>query len=527
MNMNTFDVIVIGAGINGAGIARDAAKRGLSVLLVDKADVGSGTSSWSTRLIHGGLRYLEQAEFGLVRESLRERETLLKIAPHLVRQLPILFPIYENSRRGPRKIRTGMLLYDLLSFDKSLPWHQILSRDEALERVPGLNQEGLISAVVYNDAQVEFPERLVLENVLAAQLSGATILTYTRVTKLLTAADRCLGVEFVDTSGSKQKASGELVVNAAGPWVDKLLAGVTESSERLIGGTKGSHIVVRPFPGAPSCALYVEAAGDGRPFFVIPWNGRYLIGTTDIRFTDDPDDAWTELWEVDYLLNETNRVFPGAKLSRRNISFTYSGVRPLPYTANQREASITRRHFVRQHPRLKNLLSVVAGTLTTNRSLAQECVDLIAVKLQRRLPACVTGIEPLPGGHEFSLFCDGFRRRNSFLPAVTERLLRIYGTRANEVEKICAQELSLGRTFNRAADALAAEIVLSFESEMAQNLSDCLLRRTMLGLNTDLGIGDDQKVAEIAKDIFGWSDSRVAEEVASYREVVGKLRVQS
>ena len=524
--MNAFDVIIIGAGINGAGIARDACSRGLSVLLTDKGDIGSGTSSWSTRLIHGGLRYLEQAEFGLVRESLRERETLLKIAPHLVRPLPILFPIYEYSRRGPRKIRAGMLLYDLLSFDKSLPWHSILSRHEALERVPGLNQEGLLSAAVYIDAQVEFPERLVLENVLAAQLSGAAIFTYAKVTKLLTVADRCLGVEFINQSGVSQQAFGSVIVNAAGPWVDSLLAEVAPSSERLIGGTKGSHIVVRPFPGAPSCALYVQAAVDGRPFFVIPWNGNYLIGTTDIRFTDDPDEARSELWEVDYLLNETNRVFPGAKLTRGQISFTYSGVRPLPYTNNAREASITRRHFVRQHPQLENLLSVVGGKLTTYRNLAQECVNLIGVKLGKRLPGCVTATEPLPGAHEYSLFCDGFRNRNSFVTTVTERLLRIYGTRANEVEKICARELSLGRTFNRTSDVLAAEVVLAFEMEMAQTLADCLLRRTMLGLNTDLGVGDDQKAAEIARDSLGWSDSRVADEVATYRGVVGKLRVQ-
>jgi glycerol-3-phosphate dehydrogenase len=524
--MNVYNLIVIGAGINGAGIARDAARRGLSVLLIDKADVGSGTSSWSTRLIHGGLRYLEHAEFGLVRESLRERETLLKIAPHLVRQLPILLPIYRQSRRGQGKIRTGMLVYDLLSLDKSLPWHRMLSRNEALERVPGLNPEGLISAAVYNDAQVEFPERLVLENVLAAQASGAAIVTYAQVTKLLTEAGHCRGVEFVNRAGDSQPAYGEVIVNAVGPWVDQLLAEVAEPSERLIGGTKGSHIVVAPFPGAPSCAVYIEAEIDGRPFFVIPWNGSYLIGTTDIRFEDDPDEARSEPWEVNYLLSEVNRVFPRAKLARSNISFTYSGVRPLPYTDGEREASITRRHFVRQHARLDNLLSVVGGKLTTYRSLAEECVDLVAIKLRKQLPACVTATEPLPGAHEYFPFSDGFRKRNSFVPAVTERLLRIYGTRANEVEKICARELVLGQTFNQAADAVAAEIVLAFESELAQTLSDCLLRRTMLGLKADLALGDDEKAAAVARDFLGWSESRAAEEVATYRAIVGRLRVQ-
>src|SRR5687767_13353417 len=173
-----FDVIIIGLGINGAGIARDAAMRGLQVLLLDKGDIGGGTTSWSTRLIHGGLRYLEHGELGLVRESLRERETLFHIAPHLVRPLPILLPIYEQAARGPWTIRAGMIAYDLLSLGKSLPRHRMLTPDEALEQAPGLNRTGLRAAVIYYDAQVEFAERLVVENVLSAKNHGATVITH-------------------------------------------------------------------------------------------------------------------------------------------------------------------------------------------------------------------------------------------------------------------------------------------------------------------------------------------------------------
>ena len=199
----TFDVIVIGAGINGAGIARDAAMRGLQVLLLDKGDIGGGTTSWSTRLIHGGLRYLEYAELGLVRESLRERETLFRIAPHLVKPLPILLPLYEQAARGPLTIRAGMIAYDLLSLDKSLPRHRMLTRDEALVEAPGLNRNGLRAAAIYYDAQVEFAERLVVENVLSAREHGATVITYARVEKSggqFTAPSTEAGrvVEFVD-----------------------------------------------------------------------------------------------------------------------------------------------------------------------------------------------------------------------------------------------------------------------------------------------------------------------------------------
>src|SRR5215216_6987875 len=304
-----FDVIIIGAGINGAGIARDAAMRGLKVLLIDKGDIGSGTSSASTRLIHGGLRYLEHFEFGLVRESLRERETLLRIAPHLVKPLPITIPIYKQSKRGPATIRAGMIAYDLLAWGKSLPRHRMFSRAGTLEQLPGLNPEGLLGSALYFDAQVAFAERLVLENVLAARERGAEIRTYARVTNLMVENGAVAGIEFVCEDG-KQLARASVVINASGPWVDYLLDEALVKSPKLIGGTKGSHIVVAPFNGAPANAIYLEAESDKRPFFIIPWNGNYLIGTTDVRFDDDPDQVRSELWEIDYLLGETNRAFP-------------------------------------------------------------------------------------------------------------------------------------------------------------------------------------------------------------------------
>ncbi|HKG96900.1 MAG TPA: glycerol-3-phosphate dehydrogenase/oxidase, partial [Pyrinomonadaceae bacterium] len=318
-----FDVIIIGAGINGAGIARDAAMRGLKVLLVDKSDVGSGTTSAPTRLIHGGLRYLEHFEFGLVRESLRERETLLKIAPHLVRPLPITIPIYKRSRRGRATIRAGMIAYDLLSGGKSLPRHRMLSRSETLKHSPGLNPHGLLGSALYFDAQIEFAERLVLENVLAARAHGAEIFTYTPVTNLVAEGGLVSGVEFVSAEGQREFARAEVVINAAGPWIDRVLERLLEqgpvASHQLIGGTKGSHIVVPAFPGAPANAIYLEAQSDRRPFFIIPWNGNFLIGTTDVRFEDNPDEVRSELWEIDYLVAETNLAFPSAQLTRDRI----------------------------------------------------------------------------------------------------------------------------------------------------------------------------------------------------------------
>jgi glycerol-3-phosphate dehydrogenase len=383
------DVIIIGAGINGAGIARDAAMRGVTVLLIDKADVGSGTTSASTRLIHGGLRYLEHFEFGLVRESLRERETLLKIAPHLVKPLPIAIPIYDRNKRGRTTIRAGMILYDLLSLGKSLPRHQMLSRVETLKRWPGLNAEGLLGSALYFDAQVEFVEQLVLENVLDARRNGAQVFTHAPVTNLVAEGDLLSGVEFV-CEGKSHFARAKVIVNATGPWIDRLLARAPVEGPQLIGGTKGSHIVVAPFSIAPVNAIYLEAQSDRRPIFIVPWKRNYLIGTTDVRFEGDPDEVRCEMWEIDYLLAETNLAFPKAHLTRESVLFTYSGVRPLPRTNDKEEQSITRRHFIREHPRFRNLLSIVGGKLTTYRSLAEECVDLVFRKLGKHPPPCET-----------------------------------------------------------------------------------------------------------------------------------------
>lgn len=527
-----FDVIVIGAGINGAGIARDAAMRGLKVLLIDKGDIGSGTSSWSTRLIHGGLRYLEHGEFGLVRESLRERACLLNIAPHLVRPLPMLFPIYQQARRGWWTIRAGMFAYDVLSVGKNLPRHQMLSRDAALREAPGLNAEGLRGAAVYFDAQVEFAERLVLENAISAFEHGTTVITYARVEKLIIDNGEVNGVEFIRdpqiltvgrgssptvTEGlelERHTASAPIVINAAGPWVDQLLTGT--GSPQLIGGTKGSHLIVAPFPGAPNTAIYVEAETDGRPFFVIPWNGKYLIGTTDIRYQSELDDVRINSDEIAYLLRETNRVLPKAKVTREQILYTYSGVRPLPNTSDQDGASITRQHFIRAHPELKGLFSIVGGKLTTYRSLAEETVDLVLKHLPQRsgFGGCMTDNELLPGAAISD--ADAFNAQAH----ESSRLQQIYGTRSLLILKLIEEDSALSEVFDSETGALAAEVVFAFEDELATTLSDCLLRRTMVGLNSTCGLTAVVAAGEIARKYLGWSEDRVANESAAYRNEI-------
>lgn len=555
-----FDVIIIGAGINGVGIARDAALRGLSVLLLDKGDVAGGTSSWSTRLIHGGLRYLEHGEFGLVRESLRERECLLRMAPHLVRPLPLLIPIYSRASRGWWTMRAGMFAYDVLSFDKQLPRHRMLGRTETLAQAPGLQPDGLVGAAVYYDAQVEFAERLVIENALSAVAHGATVITYARVDKLIVEDGKVRGVEFTNiqsqpVTGSagvppadlgrgptvskvvhieeeRHPVTARVVINAAGPWIDELLAESLVNSglaggARLIGGTKGSHIIVRPFPGAPESALYVEAETDHRPFFIIPWNNHYLIGTTDIRYQGNLDQIEIDDDEIDYLLRETNQVIPSAGLSRKEILYTYSGVRPLPFVSDQGEPSITRKHFIRPHPHVNNLFSIVGGKLTTYRSLAEETVNLIFKQLGQNSPACTTAQVPLPGAanSESEAVCKDLCQRHGLSELTRDHLLRTYGTRAPLVLKLIADDPSLGEVFDAETGALAAEVVFAFRDELAQTLSDCLLRRTMVGLNSNCGLDAVEAAAKITQQHLSWSASRANQETEAYRqEVSGRVR---
>jgi glycerol-3-phosphate dehydrogenase len=303
-----------------------------------------------------------------------------------------------------------------------------------------------------------------------------------------------------------------------------VLGQIAAQSPRLIGGTKGSHLIVAPFAGAPDNAIYVEAETDRRPFFIIPWNGNYLIGTTDIRYAGDLDHVHIAGEETDYLLRETNRVIPEAHLTRRDILYTYSGVRPLPFTGDKDEQSITRRHFVRVSPHLDNLFSIVGGKLTTYRSLAAQTVDLVLQQLGRRSPPGTTDREPLPGAatRDFEDFRGDFKQRSGLPDATSDRLLRIYGTRSYAVTNLIAQDPSLGEVFDPETGAIAAEVVFAFRHELAQTLSDCLLRRTMVGLNSTCGLDAVEGAAKIAQKHLAWSEDRTAPEIAQYRKEVSR-----
>jgi glycerol-3-phosphate dehydrogenase len=316
--------------------------------------------------------------------------------------------------------------------------------------------------------------------------------------------------------------------------VDQVLARSGFSTAPLVGGTKGSHLILARFPGAPETAVYAEAKSDGRPIFIIPWSGKFLIGTTDTRYNGGLDCVQIDDQEIDYLLAETNRLIPDAQLSRDSILFTYSGVRPLPFTDAGAEEGITRRHFIHEHSEPRGLISLIGGKLTTYRSLAEHAVDLCLRRLGSKAQSCTTAEIPLPGAR-------GLRRQNAKRSGVlsssvsdihqfcgvsiqtSERLTRVYGERAVDVLELADTDERLRAIFDDETGAIAAEIVFSFRHELAQTLTDCLLRRTMVGLNPSCGLNAVVAAAEIGGEHLDWSNERKRREVAEYRKYVQRF----
>jgi glycerol-3-phosphate dehydrogenase len=520
-----YDLIIVGGGINGAGIARDAGLRGLRTLLLEAGDFGSGTSSWSTRLIHGGLRYLEYGEIPLVRESLHERRRLQEQAPHLVKPLRLTIPVYKGAKRGKFIIRLGMLAYDLLSLGRIVPGHRMLSAKELLEEEPGLEPAGLEGGAQYYDAQVTFAERLVLENVLDAVANGVDARNYTRVIGLEARQDEGHRVTYRDGAGASDTATAPVVVNAAGPWVDQVLASADRPFPRLMGGTKGSHIVVGDFAGAPVNAVYMEAKADGRPLFVVPWNEQYLIGTTDIRIDGDPADAQASDEEIAYLLDETNRVFPDARLTPADVHFSYAGVRPLPYKSKGPESAITRRHIIQRHEgAARGVLSLIGGKLTTYRSLAEQTVDTVFGLLGRAVPGCKTGDRALPGGVGFDRVDNELDRLPQLSDVGRRRLQGIYGSRVGRIADLCDAAPALAALLDESRSVLAAEVILAVREEFARTLTDLVYRRLLTGLAADLDERLTAGICALAARELGWSDEDVSDQLSALRRHGERLR---
>ena len=515
------DVLVVGGGVIGAGIARDATLRGLRVALVERDDLASGTSSRPTRLIHGGLRYLEMFDFGLVRSDMRERETLLRIAPHLVAPLPFLLPLYKPSLFERFQLRLGMQLYDLLSFDKTLPRRRWLRRDRVLRAEPTIEPRGLKGAWRFYDAQVAHVERLVVENCLDAAARGAVVLTHAEVERFERDGDgRVVGAsvhDLLDDAYFPLRAA--LVVNATGPWLDRVNANVRDGRRPLLRLTKGVHLVA---PRSIAHAHVLSARSDGRLFFVIPWNDFTLIGTTDTDYAGDPSAAAADERDVRYLVEEARRAFPGAPLDR--IHYTMAGVRALAREEGVKEGDVSRKHELLDHAREggSGLISVVGGKITAYRAIAEEVTDLVCRKIGRTAP-CVTASALLPGAR------DGVDARAEAVDAgiesaSAEHLAHLYGGLARGVLDDVARDPALAARLCAHAPTIAAELVNAIDREWARTCADALLRRTALGLSSCQGLDCLETVTEVMATRLGWSDGRREAEAARYRQEIASMR---
>ena len=510
-----FDLIVIGGGIIGTGIARDASLRGIKTLLIEKEDFGYGTTSRSSRLIHGGLRYLRMLEFHLVRQDLREREVLLEIAPHLVHPYPFIIPIASLYYQIALSI--GARMYDVMASGKSMPSHQHLSRREALEMEPELEElKGLTGAILYYDCQAPFTERLGIENVLCAAEHGATIINHAQLTRFLRDGNDVCGIEVLDClSGEAYRVKARLVVNAAGHWVDcvrDLLHGGPASTVRR---TKGIHLLT---PKLSQKALVLFSPVDGRLFFVMPWLDYTLIGTTDTDYCGDLDAVCADEADVAYMLGGLRQVFP--KLRKEDIFYTIAGLRSLVHIGGEKPSDITREHKVLDHKQrdgIEGLISVLGGKITAYRAVAKDAVDMVCRKLGMEVK-CTTAEVPLPGAPAVSQKAVAKAAKESGLSVETvTHLADLYGSRLSQVLELVRGNKKGGQPICSHFPDILAQVEHGVKQEGALTVSDFLLRRSAVGLGPCQGLDAVDTVAKEMGHVLGWSKTEQQQQVEAYR----------
>jgi glycerol-3-phosphate dehydrogenase len=516
LSQQTFDLAIIGGGIQGAAAARDAALRGLKVALVDARDFASGTSSRSSKMVHGGLRYLEQHDFRLVHEARRERRLLLRLAPHLAQPVPFLLPIYAGDPYSPFKIRLGLTVYDLMGNLGRKDLHKMLSPAETLRRVPALKSEGLRAGAVYFDSETD-DARLTLENILdaARQPTGAVIANYMEVRALSMASGsaevRCAEAEDLLT-GRRYEISARFWVNAAGPWVDSvrgLLAGYDGS--RTVRLTKGTHILLPPVAGP--FALFAAILPGKRVFVMPPWHGHALLGTTDTDFEGDPAGVRPDRDDAEYLLAALNRVV-ARPLGLSDVVGAFAGLRALVVQPGLSPSENTREYRLHQDPWASNFVSICGGKLTTARALGEKVTDLVLARLKtspRGANAYPTRKAPLPGGQTgpFEVYLnyaawEAVRMFDVPYP-IAERIVKTYGSRWRAVLDPTRDNKSLAATLPGSPDLLAAEVDFAIREEMAVRVEDFVLRRSGLNWYAASALREAAPaVADIFATHFGW-----------------------
>ena len=509
-----FQVIVIGGGINGVAIARQCARAGKRTLVVEQHDFAAGTTSRSTRIIHGGLRYLEHREIALVRESLRERQRLLRERPHLTHPLHFLLALDQNSKRSALSVRAGLWLYRRTGGTHLGAEPNRMDRYK-LERL--LDSGRRWSIFSFEDAQCEFPERLVAEWLTEAIEAGAVARNHTQVLAVDVRHGRATGVLLRDLlSAKEERVEGTWVINATGPWADRLCQrSRVDTRHPMVGGVRGSHLVLPRFAGAPDSAVYAEAR-DGRPFFVIPWNDQVLVGSTEVADTGDPGRSHPSAEEVAYLLGSFLHLFPRAKVSAQDIRYTFAGVRPLPFSPRAELAGVSRKHYLHdhKHDHAANLVSVIGGKLTTAAELARQCAEHMGITTVG--PSIVVAAN----GESLDPMLDQWVLEIAQAGGISENSARAvvewHGKRSLVIARMALSSAEMRATLCSHSAHIVAEAVDAFHSECATTLADVLLRRVPVALGGCWSDTCGRDAARRIATVMGWNEETTAAELEAF-----------
>jgi glycerol-3-phosphate dehydrogenase len=504
LNDQRFQVVVIGGGINGVAVARQCARAGKHTLLIEQNDFASGVTSRSTRIIHGGLRYLEHSELGLVRESLREREALLRERSHLVHPMHFLLLLNETSQRSAMKVRAGLWLYQRMA-GKSPAKDSTGMELKQLERA--LDAGHRWSFFNYEDAQCEFPERLVAEWLMEAVDAGAIVRNHTEALAVDVAHGRVRGVLLRDQiTGRDARVDAGWVINCSGPWADRVCQrSAIRMDKPMLGGVRGSHIVLPRFSGSPSAAVYTEAA-DGRPIFVLPWNDQILVGTTEVADNGDPAKTVPSADEINYLVRSVAQVFPKAKLSAQSVKHAFAGIRPLPYSPDNRPSAVTRRHILHDHTGdgAAHMLSVIGGKLTTAASLARDCARKIGLTAEEPNAIAVG-----PGAALDPMLDDAvleIARIGAVSEETARGMVEWHGKRAADIARMALVSAELRAPICPHTSHVIAEVVEAYRRECAVTLGDVLLRRVPVALGACWSESCSREAALRIGAVLGWND---------------------
>ena len=508
-----FQVIVIGGGINGVAIARQCARAGKRTLVVEQHDFAAGTTSRSTRIIHGGLRYLEHREIGLVLESLRERQRLLRERPHLTHPLHFVLALDRNSKRSALSVRAGLWLYGRMGGTR-LGAEPSRTDRYKLERL--LDSGRHWSIFSFEDAQCEFPERLVAEWLTEAIEAGAVARNHTQALAVDIRHGRATGVLLRDMlSGKEERVEGTWIINATGPWADRLCQRSRVNTRHpMVGGVRGSHLVLPRFAGAPEAAVYAEAR-DGRPFFVIPWNDQVLVGTTEVADTGDPGRSHPSAEEVEYLLGSFLHLFPKANVSAQDIRYTFAGVRPLPFSPQAELSGVSRKHCLHDHKpdNAANLLSVIGGKLTTAAELARHCAAYMGIRTVRPATVMAAGesLDPMLDQWVLEIAQAGGISENS-----ARAVVEWHGKRSLGIARMALSAAEMRATLCAHSEHIVAEAVDAFHSECAVTLADVLLRRVPVALGGCWSDTCGRDAARRIATVMGWNEETTAAELEAF-----------